>query len=587
MRDVIVVGAGGGGPVVAKELAARGLDVVLLEAGPRHAHIEQEWTHFEHDANSPATGFLRAGPADRAQPPWRRELPQNAALFQVSGVGGTTLHYWGNSPRAMPGVFVDYAGADRAAYDRAHTFPFGYGELIPYYEWVEATLPVQTAPMGTKEERFLHAAGRIGLPVQTAKDITRAAYRPQENAILQPKGTAGRTNDPGKLIFPQAQGCTFCGHCTQGCYVPLQAPRNLKAKRSTDNSYIPMALTADRWTNGKAITLIADAVVFKITPDPQGAHQVTWRVGASGEAVTEAARVVVLAAGAIESPRLWLNSGLANPNGQVGRGLTHHFPDVVVALMPFDTGSSRGPTSAARADFPGRGSLIQAGLPPAISAEFLSLSDAGIAGFYDNGLPGGHQGADVVGRLVGPLLKTALTDIDRTLGIAILTDDYVEAQNRVVLSETAPPDAYGPIARIAIAHRQLAARTVANREFLVGQAVRLLRAAGALLVARLSLPPVLIHSHSTLRMGMDEVDSVLDAHGEARGVPRLFVADNAALANSLGGPNPTLTTQALATRTAEQIFTRYFDGDPWVGREAPVASIDPLVTQAVIAAGLA
>ena len=38
MRDVIVIGAGGGGPVVAKELAAQGLDVLLLEAGPRNAH---------------------------------------------------------------------------------------------------------------------------------------------------------------------------------------------------------------------------------------------------------------------------------------------------------------------------------------------------------------------------------------------------------------------------------------------------------------------------------------------------------------------------------------------------------------------
>ena len=41
MRDVIVIGAGGGGPVVAKELAARGLDVLLLEAGPRFANPEQ------------------------------------------------------------------------------------------------------------------------------------------------------------------------------------------------------------------------------------------------------------------------------------------------------------------------------------------------------------------------------------------------------------------------------------------------------------------------------------------------------------------------------------------------------------------
>lgn len=47
MRDVIVVGAGGGGAVIAKELSARGLDVLLLEGGPRFADIEREWSHFE------------------------------------------------------------------------------------------------------------------------------------------------------------------------------------------------------------------------------------------------------------------------------------------------------------------------------------------------------------------------------------------------------------------------------------------------------------------------------------------------------------------------------------------------------------
>ena len=47
MRDVIVIGAGGGGPVVAKELAARGLDVLMLEAGARFQDPEREWSHFE------------------------------------------------------------------------------------------------------------------------------------------------------------------------------------------------------------------------------------------------------------------------------------------------------------------------------------------------------------------------------------------------------------------------------------------------------------------------------------------------------------------------------------------------------------
>jgi choline dehydrogenase-like flavoprotein len=89
-----------------------------------------------------------------------------------------------------------------------------------------------------------------------------------------------------------------------------------------------------------------------------------------------------------------------------------------------------------------------------------------------------------------------------------------------------------------------------------------------------------------MRMGLSATDSVLTPNAEARWVKRLFVADNSALANALGGPNPTLTTQALATRTAERIFQIYFDGAPWVHRESPLSSIDPAVTQAVIQRGL-
>src|SRR5207244_3202147 len=73
MCDVIVVGAGGGGPVMAKELAAHGLDVLLLEAGAHWDKPETDWTHFENDANNPLTGYLRFGPRDRSQPAWYRE----------------------------------------------------------------------------------------------------------------------------------------------------------------------------------------------------------------------------------------------------------------------------------------------------------------------------------------------------------------------------------------------------------------------------------------------------------------------------------------------------------------------------------
>ncbi len=126
---------------------------------------------------------------------------------------------------------------------------------------------------------------------------------------------------------------------------------------------------------------------------------------------------------------------------------------------------------------------------------------------------------------------------------------------------------------------------MANREFLVRKAVELLRAAGARAVHRVNRPPSIIHTHSTMRMGLDPADSVCDENGAARAVRHLYIADNSVLANSIGGPNPTLTTQAVATRTAEKIFTLEFGGEPWVGREAPVSSIDDVVTHAVGASG--
>lgn len=588
MRDIIVIGSGAGGAVVAKELAARGLDVLVLEAGAHHRDSERDFTHFEIDQNSAFNGVFRFGPSDRTRQSWARDQPQHSAIAQIAGVGGTTLHYLGNSPRAMPGAFRGYSRDDRAAYDRAHQFPFSYQELIPYYEWVEETLPVQTAAMGTKEEIFLNAAESIGLRHQTRKDVVRDGFRPQENAILQPQGLAGRTDDPRHVQFPISRGCVFCGHCLQGCNLPLRAPRNLKAKRSMDNSYIPMALTADRWTRqGKAITLVPNAFAVRIHTDAAGrANGVTWRNTITGDLTTETAKVVVLSAGCIESPRLWLNSGLPNPNDWVGRGLTDHHFDLVIGILPHDSGLSRGPGSAARADFPGHGSLEQVGIGPAGAAQFGGLTDSGIIGLYDNGAPVGPAGADVVGRRAGRALKDVLRDIDRVMIVLALTDDDVEAQNRVSLSPAFPADEHGPIPRVEMNGRGRSARTKANRDFLVEKAVEIVRAAGGASVTRVNFAPLLLHMQSSMRMGESADNSVLDESGEARWVKRLFVADGSALANAIGGPNPTLTIDAVATRTAEKIFRRYFDGDPWVRFERPVSSIDHKVTLAVLARGL-
>ncbi len=249
MRDVIIIGAGGGGPIVAKELAAQGLNVLMLEAGGRNANPEQDWSHFENEALNPLTGAIRFAPSDRSKPAWYRQMSEPGLNMNQSGVGGTTQIYYGNSPRAMPGAFKGYSGSDAADYDREYEFPFSYEELRPYYEWVEETLPVQTAAMGKNEQLFFNACENIGMNCEVTRDITADGFRPQQNAVLQPGGNAGLSTNANALTYPNATGCTMCGFCQQGCYEPLGAPRNLKAKRSTDNSYVPMALTADAWSS--------------------------------------------------------------------------------------------------------------------------------------------------------------------------------------------------------------------------------------------------------------------------------------------------------------------------------------------------
>lgn len=583
MRDVIVIGAGGGGPVVAKELAAKGLDVLLLEAGPRHAKPREEWTTFEDDANNPLTGYFRLGPTDRSKPAWYREWPQNSFVWQLSGVGGTTQHFYGNYPRAYPGVFKGYDRNDRNEYDVNHRFPFTYSEMIPYFEWVEAIMPVQTAAMGHKEQLFFRGAETMGLPVQTTKTTREPSYRPQENAILQPGGTAGKTSDKKLLNYPQATGCTFCGYCFQGCMRPNGAPRNQFAKRSTDNSYVPMALTAEVWARGgKPVELIADAYVTRVhTESRHGvltASGVTWRDNVSGDEHREDARVVVMSGGCTENPRLWFNSGLPNPNGWVGRGYTDHFFDWMIGSFDDYTGNPKGVGSSARLDYPPYGGLENVGLPPALNAFAGTLSDSGIRGQYKNGRGQTGPWDGPAGRLMGPELKELLAGgIDKLLTVLVITDDDVEAQNRVTLSAL-PADENGPIPKVTFQQRKRTKRTLNNREYMARKAAELLRGAGAKKVYRIDWAPLILHVQSSMRMGESEQNSVLDPRGETRAVKRLFIADNSALSNGLGGPNPTLTSQALATRTAEKIFQTYFDGDPWVRKETPVVSTDPRIS---------
>lgn len=180
------------------------------------------------------------------------------------------------------------------------------------------------------------------------------------------------------------------------------------------------------------------------------------------------------------------------------------------------------------------------GLTPALQAQAAPADDL-------HGATGPWDGA--AGRIPGAEMRDVLADVDRLLNVLVITGDDVEPDNYVTLSSL-PGDEHGPVPKVVFNPRRRSQRTLANREELAKRAAHLLRAAGAERVLRIDWPPLILHVQSTMRMGGREEDSVLDESAEARWVKRLFIADNSALSNSLGGPNPTLTTQALATRTA-------------------------------------
>lgn len=536
MTDVIVIGCGGGGAVLAKELAEQGLDVVALEAGPFFENrrgptvptsdpadldpstIDEGWTGLFWDMDSPVDGKFRWGPVDRTQPPYARTMTgRMLGVNQVAAVGGSTVHYDGVAVRATRDSVDDQ-------------WPFDHRELHPYYDWVESILPVSTwEPQACKDTLLVHFARKIGLDASFSPlAIVRGSFE-----SLPPNPTAE------DFMAPSFTGCVMCGHCNLGCHHPRGARVEEKAKRGTDVSYVPLALQTGRFE------VRPGCFVRRIVTAAGEARAVTY-IDPSGNEVTEDAEVIVLSAGAIESPRLWLNSGLPNGvgDGPVGRYLMTHFYDFAGALFPFQIDRFKGPVQASEVVVRGAGKFGAIGFDPAI------VSATSFAVRF------GH-------RIWGLALKRYMEEYRSSFSVAVSTADEPDAANRITLDVTRPPDVGGLIPKLTY---NPTPETVRRRETLVSAAFDVLRAAGAReeTIFRSDAWGVTSHPMGTMRMGLDPTTSVVDASCEAHLVHRLFVADNSVFVTSLGGMNPTLTTQALASRTAEKIAAKYFGIAPWI-----------------------
>ncbi len=272
--DVVVVGSGAGGGVVAGELAQRGRDVLLLETGAHYTAAD--FTRFEAKAAHDLFWPIRfAHPAGGGPP---------IALLGGRCVGGTTVINTKVALRAVEHDLQKWHEATGLTNERGA--PFAVSDLAPYYERVEQTLGVRERTDWTKS-------------VYTVEPGFRSL-----GADLEP------------VLSYTDVNCMRCGSCLQGC------PTN--AGKSTQNTYIHEA-----WARG-LLDLRADAHVERVLVEGGEATGVEYVDGSGGRQTVRAGAVVV-AAGALNTPQLLARSGVEG--AAVGAHLGLHPVRLVYGLF--------------------------------------------------------------------------------------------------------------------------------------------------------------------------------------------------------------------------------------------------------------
>ena len=271
--DVVVVGSGAGGGVVAGELADRGRRVLLLELGPHKTAAD--FTRWEakaaHDLWWPIRFALIDGGA-------------GGAVGLVAGrcVGGSTTI---NTKVALRAHAKDYV-----KWNQASGLSFGASDLDPHYDQVEQRLGVRERRDWEESVRTVEPAFRkLGAPLEPVHSYTDS-------------------------------NCTSIGSCLQGC------PTN--AGKSTLNTYI-----ADAWAGGR-LDLRPDSRVERVVIENGEATGVEY-VGPDGTLTLVDAGAVVVAAGTLNTPQLLMRSGLPDsPSSRlVGRNLGFHPARLVYGLF--------------------------------------------------------------------------------------------------------------------------------------------------------------------------------------------------------------------------------------------------------------
>jgi choline dehydrogenase-like flavoprotein len=532
----VVIGAGAGGGVIAKELACAGMRVVLLERG----RWVTAWDDRKDDLRNQRTSVLGApfGPDDERNPRVAvdrrgRELvvlPSDGAYSNNAAcVGSGTVSYGAMAWRYMAQDFRMKSIYGCPPGSTLDDWPITYDDLEPFYEKAEWEMGVS----GDVAPDPFHAPRRRGLPMPPLPPN-------REYEILKPAALRKGWHPFDIPMLRNSVPYNGRGPCMR-CRWCVGFACEVNAKNGTQNTVIPTALATG------LCELRTDAMAREIVLDARGHATAVTYFDADDRLQTQPARLVVVSAGAIETARLLLNSksrlhpnGLGNRYDWVGRNLQGHAYPRAVGLFDHDTYDDVGPGAS------------------------IAICD------FNHGNPGLRGGAMLANEFIRlPIQFTGMTPPD-TPRWGRANKDYMRQFYRRSIAVMGPvqemplfearaeldprvKDFWGiPVARLSGGRHP---HSVEVARAVVEKAVEWLEEAGAIRTWT-SVPGLDLsggqHQAGTCRMGNDPRSSVVDRNCRIHEADNIYLAD-ASVHVTNGGFNPALTILANAYRVAAAI----------------------------------